>query len=137
MDHTGRAPDGRPRLHPLNRDFHWHEARDDGLERLSPDDVARFNADGFFVLRDAFTADEIAAVRAAIDPFEEAHVAYAMQRGGKVRLTDAQAITRSCVFASNATSPAVPVSRVIVTLGRTGHVGASAAAALSAGVRAS
>jgi phytanoyl-CoA hydroxylase len=93
MDHAGRVPDGGPRLHPLNRDFRWQEARDERLERLSAADVARFNADGFFVLRDAFTADEIAEVRAAIDPFEEAHVAYALQRGGKVRLTDAAAIT--------------------------------------------
>lgn len=81
------------RRHPLSRDFEWRDAARENLRRLTPDDVDRFNADGFFVLRDAFTADEIAAVRAEIDPFEEAHAAYARERGGKVRLTDAEAIT--------------------------------------------
>lgn len=91
MDNVGRMPGPRP--HPLNRDFDWIAARREGLERLTPEHVDQFNADGFFVLRDAFTAGEIAEVRAAIDPFEEAHVAYARERGGKVRLTDADAIT--------------------------------------------
>lgn len=93
MDHAGRIPDAAPRPHPLNRGFRWQDAPAEELERLSPADVARFNAEGFFVLRDVFAADEIDEVRAAIDPFEEAHVAYAKARGGKVRLTDAAAIT--------------------------------------------
>lgn len=91
MDDDGRLREPRP--HPRNRDFDWIAAPRDGLERLTPAHVDQFNAEGFFVLRDAFSADEIAEVRAAIDPFEEAHVAYARERGGKVRLTDADAIT--------------------------------------------
>jgi len=93
MDDAGHVKDGGPRLHPLNRDFHWQDAARTGLRRLSVAEIDRFNADGFFVLKDAFTADEIAKVRAEIDPFEEAHVEYARQKGGRVRLTDAAAIT--------------------------------------------
>lgn len=92
MDDAGRTPRA-PQPHPLNRDFTWSPAPREGLTRLSPEHVDQFNRDGFFVLRDAFTADEIAEVRAAIDPFEEAHAAYARERGGRVRLTDADAIT--------------------------------------------
>jgi len=93
MDDPGQSRDGGPRLHPLNHDFRWQDAARTGLRRLSTAQIDRFNADGFFVLKGAFTADEIAQVRAEIDPFEEAHVAYAREKGGRVRLTDAAAIT--------------------------------------------
>lgn len=93
MDDAGHVRGGGPRPHPQNHDFTWEPARREGLERLTPAEVDQFNAQGFFVLRNAFTADEIAAVRAEIDPMEEAHVAYAKSKGGKVRLTDAEAIT--------------------------------------------
>lgn len=93
MRPSGHPQIDEPRLHPLNRDFIWQDAQPARPERLSAADVAQFNASGFVVLRNAFLADEIAAVRAAIDPFEEAHAAYAAARGGKVRLTDAAAIT--------------------------------------------
>jgi phytanoyl-CoA hydroxylase len=93
MDDAGKLPEAGARLHPLNRGFSWRDAPRDGLRRLTPAEIGQFNAQGFFVLKDAFKADEIAAVRAEIDPFEEAHVAYARARGGKVRLTDAEAIT--------------------------------------------
>lgn len=90
MDDAAQAG---PRRHPLNRDFHWEEAPREGLRRLTAAEVDQFNAEGFFVLEGAFTPAEIAAVRAEIDPFEEAHAAYARERGGKVRLTDTEAIT--------------------------------------------
>ena len=93
MDDAGKLPEAGARRHPLNRDFTWIDARREGLRRLSQAEADQFNADGFFVLRNAFTAEEIATVRAEIDPFEEAHVAYAKAKGGKVRLTDAEAIT--------------------------------------------
>jgi phytanoyl-CoA hydroxylase len=57
------------------------------------------------VVRGAFSTDEVAAVAAEIDPFEEAHVAFARSRGGKVRLTDADAITFTLHLAAK--SPAL------------------------------
>lgn len=93
MDDAGSRADAGPRRHPLNRGFVWQDAAPDGRTRLEQADIDRFNAEGFFVLRGAFTAAEIAAVRAEIDPLEAAHADYARARGGKVRLTDAEAIT--------------------------------------------
>jgi len=80
-------------VHPWSEGFEWRDAPREDLVGLTPDDIDQYNRDGFFVLRNAISADEIAAVRAEIDPFEEAHVAYARDRGGRVRLTDADAIT--------------------------------------------
>lgn len=93
MDHAGLERDAGARRHPLNTNFHWRDSAPDGLRRLTPAQVEKFNADGYFVLERAFTADEIAAVRGEIDPLEAAHEAYARERGGRVRLTDAEAIT--------------------------------------------
>lgn len=81
------------RAHPWSEGFEWRDAAPGNLRRLTAAEVDAYNRDGFFVLRGAFSSAEIAAVRAAIDPFEEAHVAYARERGGRVRLTDADAIT--------------------------------------------
>jgi len=83
-----------PRLHPNNVDFVWQDASEQGLRRLTPGQVRQFNDDGFFVFRDAFTADEIAAVTAAIDPMEKAYTDFVReQRDGRHRLTDTAAIT--------------------------------------------
>lgn len=104
----------RPRPDPRSEGFVWRPAAPPAPRRLTPDQLARFNRDGFFVLPGAFTADEVAAVAAAIDPFEEAHVAFARQRGGRVRLTDADAITftlhlvkKSPALAAFAAHPAI------------------------------
>lgn len=91
MDDAASRPG--PRRHPLNRDFQWQDAPRDGRRRLTPDQIDRFNTDGFFVLEGAFTPAEIAAVRAEIDPLEAVHAAEARARGGRIRLTDAAAIT--------------------------------------------
>src|SRR6185295_12736559 len=57
------------RTHPRNRHFDWAPARPP--YRLLDDAQARsWNDDGFFLLRDAFTPDEVAAVLAEIDPIE-------------------------------------------------------------------
>src|SRR6185369_2985444 len=56
-------------LHPRNRDFRW--AMPAPPYRIIDAGQARaWREDGFFVLRDAFTADEVAAVVAALDPLE-------------------------------------------------------------------
>jgi phytanoyl-CoA hydroxylase len=85
--------DDPPKQHPLSAGFAWRAAPAQGMRRLTQAQVDRFNRDGFFVLENAFTPAEIAAVAAEIDPFEQAHAEWARARGGRVRLTDADAIT--------------------------------------------
>lgn len=93
MDDAGDMGGGGPRRHPLSEGFVWQDAARTGMQRLTAAEVDRFNADGFVVLRGVFTPQEIAAVRAEIDPFEAAHAAAAQAQGGRMRLTDAAAIT--------------------------------------------
>ena len=91
---TAEPIDAPPRLHPLNQDFCWRDARSDGLRRLSADEVRQFNQRGFFVHRGAFTPDEIASVTAVIDPLERANDDFVReQKGGRHRLTTTGAIT--------------------------------------------
>lgn len=80
-------------LHPRNLDFAWRDARTDGLRRLTHQQVDDFNRLGFFRLENVFTAEEIAAVIAAIDPLEAAHEAFVRQEGGSFRLSSLDAIT--------------------------------------------
>jgi len=85
-----------PRLHPLNRDFRWQDARSSSLRGVSAAQVAQFNDEGFFVFRDAFTPDEIGDVIAAIDPLERATDDYIREhKGGRHRLSTTGAITFS------------------------------------------
>jgi ectoine hydroxylase-related dioxygenase (phytanoyl-CoA dioxygenase family) len=93
MDEAARLAAHGARRHPLSRNFRWTDAPCEGLRRLTAAEADRFNRLGFLVLRDVFTDQEIADVRSEIDPLEAAHAAYAKARGGKVRLTDAEAIT--------------------------------------------
>lgn len=103
-----------PRPHPRSVGFAWRDAAAEGARRLTPEQIGRFNRDGFFVLEGAFTPAEIAAVAAEIDPYEAAHAAFAKARGGRVRLTDAEAITftlhlvkKSPALAAFAAHPAI------------------------------
>src|SRR5581483_10129722 len=90
-----------PRLHPLNRDFAWRNARASGLRRLSAEQVSQFNEQGFFVSRDAFRPEEIAAVTAAIDPLEKATDDFVREeKGGRHRLSATGAITFSAHIVS-------------------------------------
>jgi len=104
-----------PRLHPLNRDFQWRDARGSGLRRVSAEQVRQFNDDGFFVFRDAFTPAEIAEVIAAIDPLEQATDDYVREKkGGRHRLSitgaitfSAHIVTKSPVLQAFARHPAI------------------------------
>jgi ectoine hydroxylase-related dioxygenase (phytanoyl-CoA dioxygenase family) len=104
-----------PRLHPLNRDFQWQDARGSALRRVSAEQVRRFNDDGFFVFRDAFTPAEIAEVIAAIDPLEQATDDYVREKkGGRHRLSitgaitfSAHIVTKSPVLQAFARHPAI------------------------------
>jgi ectoine hydroxylase-related dioxygenase (phytanoyl-CoA dioxygenase family) len=80
--------------HPLNRDFVWRDTVADQLRRLSADQAAQFNEDGFVKLDEVFSPEEIAAVTAAIDPIEEERERYVReQHAGRMRLSEADIIT--------------------------------------------
>jgi ectoine hydroxylase-related dioxygenase (phytanoyl-CoA dioxygenase family) len=81
-----------PRPHPLSRDFRW-EARDVPLRRLTPAQREAFNAQGFIKVEGAFSAAEVAAVTAAIDPLEAADEERLRQVGGTVSIATADVIT--------------------------------------------
>jgi ectoine hydroxylase-related dioxygenase (phytanoyl-CoA dioxygenase family) len=115
MSTAGTIAAPPPRLHPLNRDFLWQDARSEGLRRLGADEVRQFNEHGFFLHRAAFTPAEIAAVTAAIDPLEKATDDFVReQKGGRHRLTTTGAITftahivsKSPVLTAFAAHPAI------------------------------
>ncbi len=90
MDSTTTPPLER---HPLNRDFRWAMPPRDGLRILTAQQHAQFDELGFCRLSGVFTADEIAAVIAAIDPLERAHEGKVREDGGKLRLTEVDVIT--------------------------------------------
>jgi len=83
-----------PLPHPRSRDFVWLDRIAAGARRLTPGQIEAFNDDGFFRLDGVFSAREIAAVTAAIDPLEAAHERFVRDnRGGRSRLTEVGAIT--------------------------------------------
>jgi ectoine hydroxylase-related dioxygenase (phytanoyl-CoA dioxygenase family) len=59
-----------PEPHPLNRSFAWSAPRGP-YRRVSADQARQFDRDGFCVLEDAIAPEEIAALVAEIDPWEE------------------------------------------------------------------
>jgi len=81
------------RRHDLNTDFSW--APTQGPYRRITDDQARqYDEAGYFLLEDVFTPEELAEVRAAIDPLETAHEdALRQQPGGRRFIDKADAIT--------------------------------------------
>ena len=61
---------------------------------MTPAQIRAFNDDGYFLLENAFTPAEIAAVIAAIDPFEAETDAFLRTReGGRYSISSADAIT--------------------------------------------
>ena len=84
---------GAPVAHELNTSFIWSEHR--GPFRLITEAQARrYDEDGFFVLEDALGRDEVDALIAAIDPFEERHNdALRELAGGRFLIARADEIT--------------------------------------------
>ncbi len=81
------------RLHERNRDFAW-SAAPAPYRRLSDEQVSQYNADGYFVFRQAFTSSEIATVRDAIDPLEaEFEQMHRDRFDGQIFIAKADAIT--------------------------------------------
>jgi len=80
------------KIHPLSAGFRW-EDRTAPLRRLSEDQRAAFSRDGFVKVEGAFTAEEIAAVTAAIDPLEAEGEEKLRAAGGTVSIATADEIT--------------------------------------------
>jgi ectoine hydroxylase-related dioxygenase (phytanoyl-CoA dioxygenase family) len=79
--------------HRLNTDFEWQPPAGP-FRRLTADDVEAWNVLGYFVLKSVLDLDEIAALTAAIDPFEdEMTELLRTQPGGRIFIADAEAIT--------------------------------------------
>jgi phytanoyl-CoA hydroxylase len=105
-----------PRLHPRNRGFRWRDSRAQG-RRLSRAQIDQFDAEGFVRVDGVFTAQELAAVTAAIDPLEAEHerrVRAREQGRSESTLSSADAITftihlvkRSLVLRAFAAHPAL------------------------------
>ncbi|HWA62525.1 MAG TPA: phytanoyl-CoA dioxygenase family protein [Caulobacteraceae bacterium] len=115
MSEVDTLPPGA-RLHPLNRDFRWTSRRPASPRRLSADELAQYDAQGFVKLQGVFSPDEIAAVTAAIDPLEAESEAKLREAGGRVSISFADVITftthiarRSPVLKAFAAHPAIKV----------------------------
>jgi len=82
-----------PTLHPRNVSFEWRQPAPP-FRRARPRDVERYGREGGFALESAFTADEIAAVIAAIDPLEaETEAFLATRPNGRHVISRAREIT--------------------------------------------
>lgn len=81
------------RRHDLNTDFAWKPTQGP-YRRLTTEQAAQYDASGYFLLENAFTADELSAVREAIDPMEEAYETLLREKhGGRQFINKADAIT--------------------------------------------
>jgi ectoine hydroxylase-related dioxygenase (phytanoyl-CoA dioxygenase family) len=67
----GPGPHREVALHPLNTGFAWVDRRGP-FRRVSEAQARQYDELGYFVLEDAFDAETIAELEAAIDPLEEA-----------------------------------------------------------------
>jgi ectoine hydroxylase-related dioxygenase (phytanoyl-CoA dioxygenase family) len=81
------------RRHPLNRSFEWRDRSPTTLRRLSAAQGDQYGAEGYVKLEGLFTPEAIAAVTAAIDPFEVQAEAWLRRKGGRVGLATADVIT--------------------------------------------
>lgn len=80
-------------LHELNKDFTW-QAHEGPRSILSNEQVEAYDRDGFFLFEGAFTAEEIAELTAALDPFEaEVEDFLRTQENGELFISKADAIT--------------------------------------------
>lgn len=86
-------------LHPWNVGFEWIDASGP-FRYLTEDQVRSFDEDGFVVVPDVFTADEIATVRDLLDEFEAESEAFLQkQEGGRIMIAESGAITFSAHLA--------------------------------------
>lgn len=87
------AHEGPYRLHPLNRDFVWQSRRPERPRRLTDAEMSQYDEQGFVRLEGLWDAETLAAVTAAIDPFEARSEAWVRSKGGQVGIAFADTIT--------------------------------------------
>jgi phytanoyl-CoA hydroxylase len=79
--------------HELNDRFHWRD-RSGPFQAITEDQARCYDDLGYFVLEDAFGADELAAMVDAIDPLEaQMEEVLQQQEGGKLFIARANEIT--------------------------------------------
>jgi ectoine hydroxylase-related dioxygenase (phytanoyl-CoA dioxygenase family) len=88
------------RRHPLNQAFEWRERTPARPRRLSAPERKQYNELGFVRLEGLFSPEAIAAVTAAIDPFEAEAEAWLRSKGGRVGIATADVITVTIHIAS-------------------------------------
>jgi phytanoyl-CoA hydroxylase len=82
-----------PTPHPKSEGFAWRPL-DGPFRRLTRAQAEQFDEEGWFVFENAFDADEMDRIAAAIDPFEEKVEAYLRGlEGGRMFIAKADAIT--------------------------------------------
>ena len=69
-------------MHPLNQGFSW-TATSPPYRRITSEQAASFDEQGFFVVEDAFDGDGIARLLAEIDPMEEQFEGWLRQQAGQ------------------------------------------------------
>lgn len=102
------------RIHPQNRGFAWQPAPDTALRRVTPEQKRQFDEQGFFILRGAFSAEELDLVESAIDPLEQEHERLLRTNGTSNAISAADAITftghivkKSAILRAFAAHPAI------------------------------
>ena len=84
---------GEPVAHALNASFNWSE-HSGPFRVITGTQARRYDEDGFFMLEDALGRDEVDALTAAIDPFEERQTAALRElEGGRFFIARADEIT--------------------------------------------
>lgn len=79
--------------HPWNVDFEWIDSTPP-YSLLTAEQARQFDIDGYVVLADVFTTDEVAAVRDLLDDFEsESEEFLRQQRDGRLMIAESGAIT--------------------------------------------
>lgn len=80
-------------LHPRNRGFEWRSSQAP-YHILTEAQARQYDEKGYFLFEGAFSRDEVDAVAAAIDPFEqEMERVLKEQHGGQLMIAKADAIT--------------------------------------------
>jgi ectoine hydroxylase-related dioxygenase (phytanoyl-CoA dioxygenase family) len=82
-----------PKIHPLNVGFEWHMPEPKDLQALTAEQYRQFDTQGFVKIENVFTAEEVAAVIAAIDPLEAAGEDFLRSQGGRISISEADVIT--------------------------------------------
>ena len=84
---------GQPVLDTLNTGFTWAD-HDEPFRAITPEQARQYDEGGFFLLEDALARDEVEALRAEIDPFEERQEeALRKMEGGRFFIARADEIT--------------------------------------------